>query len=278
MRSTLMIAAMLAAGLAGPLSHARAQDQGPTIEASPLEPLRPRLPGGTVVGPETRPSLPPGVTVATPPQGAAPGQEAPQAGTADGEAGPTPPDAAAGAPGGQQNAGQLPATGAEAAGGEAAGGDVSIGAATTAMPPEGAEPPAIDLFKRAPPGTGSTLGAQAPELIEPVARTDAPGAVLRQLDKLTGQISTFELAAGAETEVARLRVALSECRLPADGTSANNIAFLRIWDTKHPDAPPVFSGWMFADSPALSAMDHPRYDVWLIHCTTVPGSESAEKP
>jgi hypothetical protein len=31
---------------------------------------------------------------------------------------------------------------------------------------------------------------------------------------------------------------------------------------------PVFSGWMIASSPALNAMDHPRYDVWLLRCQT----------
>ncbi|HBK91552.1 MAG TPA: hypothetical protein DDZ68_07785 [Parvularcula sp.] len=31
----------------------------------------------------------------------------------------------------------------------------------------------------------------------------------------------------------------------------------------------VFSGWMFASSPALSALQHPVYDVWVIDCKTV---------
>jgi len=53
------------------------------------------------------------------------------------------------------------------------------------------------------------------------------------------------------------------------------MAFLRIWDTKTPDAPAAFSGWMFAESPALSALDHPRYDLWVISCTTLADGESA---
>ena len=29
----------------------------------------------------------------------------------------------------------------------------------------------------------------------------------------------------------------------------------------------LFSGWMFASSPGLSALEHPVYDVWVIRCT-----------
>ncbi|MBK0397986.1 DUF2155 domain-containing protein [Limibaculum sp. M0105] len=295
MRSTLFIAAILTAGLAGPAWHAAAQDQGSTIETAPLEPLRPRLPGGTIVGPETRPSLPEGVTVATPPQTAAPGVQEPGVTPGQGALGEAPSGEGAAVevvtpgqgaategagPDGAAAEAVAPSDGTapQGAPGTVGEGGVAVGAATTIVPPESEEAPATDLFKRAPPGTGTTLGPQSPQLIDPVSRIDAPGATLRQLDKLTGEISTFDLTAGAETEVDRLRVALVECRLPSDGTTSNHIAFLRVWDTKHPDEPPVFSGWMFADSPALSAMDHPRYDVWLIHCTTVPGSASAEKP
>ncbi|MCL5778724.1 DUF2155 domain-containing protein [Limibaculum sp. FT325] len=260
MRCTRLIATVLAAALAGLPGLALAQTGG-AIEESPLEPLRPRLPGGTVVTPETRNPLPGGITVV-------PGEPAGGADT-------TAPGTEAAAPG-QAGLGLPAGDGAETpADADPLPGGAAAGAATATLPPESEEQPGADLFKRAPPGTGSVLGAQAPELIEPVAREDAPGAVLRQLDKLTGRIDTFDLKAGEEATVSRLRVALTECRLPEDGTSGNHIAFLRIWDTKRPDAPPVFAGWMFADSPALSAMDHPRYDLWVIRCITASGSESA---
>lgn len=258
MRIARTLVAVMLAGLAGLPADVRAQTTAPAIEQSPLAPLRPRLPGGTVVTPGTRPALPEGVEVATPPAGG-------DAGTGAVEGDAVAPGAVEAVP---------PAGSAEAVP------EASAGAATTGLPDEGGagEAPPVDLFKRAPPGTGGGPGAGAPQVIDQIERQEAPGAVLRALDKLTGQITTFELDAGAETEVARLRVSLSHCRVPVDGTSANNLAFLRIWDTRRSAEAPVFSGWMFADSPALSAMDHPRYDLWVIRCTTAAGSSSAAKP
>jgi len=129
--------------------------------------------------------------------------------------------------------------------------------------------PRDDRFKPAP---FRTLGApSAPELIEPVATAMQGGARLRELDKMTGRTKTFEVAAGAETTVDRLRVRLDACRAPDDNAQHGTMAFLEVWDTKRETQEPVFSGWMFDESPALSAMDHPRYDLWVISCTTSAG-------
>ena len=44
-------------------------------------------------------------------------------------------------------------------------------------------------------------------------------------------------------------------------------AFLDIYELpKESDPEPVFQGWMFASSPALNAMEHPVFDVWLLDC------------
>ncbi|MDT8344595.1 MAG: DUF2155 domain-containing protein [Thermohalobaculum sp.] len=273
MRIARMLVAVMLAGLAGLPGGVRAQTTPPAIEQSPLAPLRPRLPGGTVVTPGARLPLPEGVEVATPPAGSDAGIGAAAGDAAEGAKGTGAADEGAADGGAAEVAPQADPTGTAVP-------EASAGAATTGLPADGgaAEAPPVDLFKRAPPGTGGGPGAGAPQLIDQIERREAPGAVLRALDKLTGQIITFELAAGAETEVARLRVALSRCRVPVDGTSANNLAFLRIWDTRRSAEAPVFSGWMFADSPALSAMDHPRYDLWVIRCTTAEGSSSAAKP
>lgn len=110
-----------------------------------------------------------------------------------------------------------------------------------------------------------------PVLIDPVGTVPYAGANIRQLDKMTGRIQSFEIAAGAETQFDRLRVRLEACRAPEDNSQHGSMAFVQIWDTKLVDSEPVFSGWMFAESPALSALDHPRYDLWVISCTTSPG-------
>jgi hypothetical protein len=94
---------------------------------------------------------------------------------------------------------------------------------------------------------------------------------------MTGRTLTFDIAAGAEEMVDRLRVRLGACRAPEDNAQHGTMALVQIWDTKRTTDEPVFSGWMFADSPALSAMDHPRYDVWVISCTTSSGEAPAAK-
>jgi hypothetical protein len=128
-------------------------------------------------------------------------------------------------------------------------------------------------FKRAPFHT--PFAPAAPELIPPVATELRPGARIRQLDKMTGRIRTVEVAAGAAEQIGRLRVRLEACRSPVDNAQHGTMAFVDIWDSKSADRTPVFSGWMFAESPALSAMDHPRYDVWVISCTTSEGDASS---
>ncbi len=113
------------------------------------------------------------------------------------------------------------------------------------------------------------------EPIEPVETAERGGVRMRQLDKMTGRTQTFEIAAGTEEMVDRLRVRLEACRSPDDNAQHGTMAFVQIWDTKRAEDTPVFSGWMFAESPALSALDHPRYDVWVISCTTSSGEAPA---
>ncbi len=93
---------------------------------------------------------------------------------------------------------------------------------------------------------------------------DAPGAKLRILDKLTGEVQDVTLARGQSVVTGRLTVQLDACRSPADNTVAEADAHLTILDVASTD--PVFAGWMLATAPALSALDHPRYDVWVLGC------------
>ena len=94
--------------------------------------------------------------------------------------------------------------------------------------------------------------------------TDATGARLRLLDKLTGEITDITLANGASQTVARLTVQVDACRYPADNPTAEAYAHLTIHDIAATE--PAFKGWMVASSPGLSALDHPRYDVWVLRC------------
>lgn len=90
------------------------------------------------------------------------------------------------------------------------------------------------------------------------------GAVVRGLDKVSGETRDLELFPGVPQSLWRLTILLSECRYPADDPASNAYAHLTVRDALMER--PAFDGWMIADSPALSAMDHARYDVWLIRC------------
>ncbi|MDJ1007354.1 MAG: DUF2155 domain-containing protein [Paracoccaceae bacterium] len=92
------------------------------------------------------------------------------------------------------------------------------------------------------------------------------GAVLRWLDKVSGEVRDVELTPGQSQVLGRLEVALGDCRYPVNNPTGEAFAWLDIRTRGREEMD--FSGWMLASSPALSALDHPRYDVWVIRCTT----------
>ena len=62
----------------------------------------------------------------------------------------------------------------------------------------------------------------------------------------------------------RLTITLDGCRYNPENPAAEAYAHLTVRDANMSE--PVFDGWMVASSPALSALDHPRYDVWVLRC------------
>jgi hypothetical protein len=107
--------------------------------------------------------------------------------------------------------------------------------------------------------------ALATGLVASAATADvvtAPGGVLRIQDKMTGVVADQDMAAGQSHALGRLTVTLDACRYPADLPMGEAFAHVTITDS----GAPLFKGWMIASSPALSALDHPRYDVWILHC------------
>lgn len=88
---------------------------------------------------------------------------------------------------------------------------------------------------------------------------------LRGLDTLNGLVETLTLGVGETIRFGQLEITLEACRAPREDPESDAYAFLRIRDIR--EEAPRFSGWMFAASPALSALDHPRYDVWVLSCS-----------
>ncbi len=93
---------------------------------------------------------------------------------------------------------------------------------------------------------------------------NANAGEVRVLDKLTGEVTDIALNVGETWAVGFLKVTLNECRYPTTNPSGD--AYLAL-EVLYQDQP-AFAGWMLASSPALSAMDHPRYDVWPLRCIT----------
>lgn len=117
------------------------------------------------------------------------------------------------------------------------------------------------------------LMAGQPALAQDFAESEA--GILRWLDKLTGETADIELLRGQEAVSGRLTIRLDACRYPADNPTSDAQAHLTILDAGV--AQPVFEGWMVASSPALSALDHPRYDVWVLRCVTPEATPQAEE-
>ncbi len=92
------------------------------------------------------------------------------------------------------------------------------------------------------------------------------GVVLRALDKVSGELVDFNLEPDQTKQLGRIQVTLGECRFPTGNPAGDASAYLTIRDAG--ENTPVFSGWMIASSPALNALDHSRYDVWVLRCIT----------
>jgi hypothetical protein len=104
-------------------------------------------------------------------------------------------------------------------------------------------------------------------LASPAAAQDyaeAEGAMLRFLDKLTSVTGDVTLSRGQAAQFGRLVVRLDSCRYPAENPASDASAHLTVMDDTTQAT--LFTGWMVASSPALSALDHPRYDVWVLSC------------
>jgi hypothetical protein len=104
-----------------------------------------------------------------------------------------------------------------------------------------------------------------------------PTARLRMLDKVTARTSTFDVKVGETVRFGQLYIKPRACRKAPPIEKPESAAFLQIWDvTPAQKAEWIFSGWMFGSSPALSGMDHPIYDVWVLDCIGTPPSAASQ--
>jgi hypothetical protein len=109
-----------------------------------------------------------------------------------------------------------------------------------------------------------TAGATWTSMSAAQTMTSGTVAELRGLDRVSGVTTELSLPVGGRGQYARLDISVLGCRYPVDNPNADAFAFLEIRD-RHRDER-LFLGWMIASAPALNALDHARYDVWVLGC------------
>lgn len=103
------------------------------------------------------------------------------------------------------------------------------------------------------------------------------------LDKITGRIFNFDEKIGETVQFGALRVKTDACYTRPATEAANTDAFVEVDEiTLKGEVKRIFSGWMFASSPGLHAVEHPVYDIWLTNCkdpeNTVVSAAPTEQP
>jgi len=118
-----------------------------------------------------------------------------------------------------------------------------------------------------------------PGVDEIIDETVVDTVVLQGLDKITARVSTFDAPFDEPVQFGSLEITVRTCHKTPPEEPPERAVFLEIVDVR-PDSPSIdlFTGWMFASSPALSAVEHPVYDVWVIDCkkASTPSSEVSE--
>lgn len=101
-------------------------------------------------------------------------------------------------------------------------------------------------------------------------QTDAPRArriaVLRALDKITGRLTDLELPVGQAAQFETLTIQAAACFKNPETETPESAAYLQVNDSLTGRSERLFSGWMYASSPSLSAMENAIYDVWVVDC------------
>jgi hypothetical protein len=103
----------------------------------------------------------------------------------------------------------------------------------------------------------------------PAQKIENSRAVFFGLDKITGRIISFDAAIGETVQFGALQVTARVCYTRPPTEATNTDAFVQVDEvTLQGEVKRIFSGWMFAASPGLHAVEHPIYDVWLTDCAS----------
>ena len=115
------------------------------------------------------------------------------------------------------------------------------------------------------PAALAVLVAVSP--VWPAAAAPYEVAILQGMDKVTARVSTIEAPVGEVVKFGTLEIIARHCDKRPPEETPESASFLDIWEVRQGEAAvSLFRGWMYASSPALSALEHPGYDVWVLDC------------
>lgn len=101
------------------------------------------------------------------------------------------------------------------------------------------------------------------------AHAETLGALLQALDKVTARVSELEAPLDQPVRFGTLTITAHACHKTPPEEPPESAAFLEIEERREGEpSTPLFTGWMFASSPGLSALEHPVYDIWVLDCIT----------
>jgi hypothetical protein len=136
----------------------------------------------------------------------------------------------------------------------------------TRTPPPEPQQPAVRAPAAPPAAPSDETVVQPPEQKIPNQTATFSG-----LDKITGRIITFDVAVNETVQYGALQVTPRACYTRPPTETQNTTAFVEVDEiTLEAKIRRIFTGWMFASSPGLHAVEHAIYDVWLIDCKATP--------
>jgi hypothetical protein len=150
-------------------------------------------------------------------------------------------------------------------------GVLAVLAAGSVVVAQEAAPPA----QQAPAPAAPAAAVPAPAAPTPAAAPAQPQGgtllMMRGLDKITGRPTNITAPIGKPVQFATFTITAQYCYSTPPSETPETTAFVQIEDHR-PDQPArkIFSGWMYASSPGLNAVEHPLYDVWVISCNNAP--------
>jgi hypothetical protein len=126
--------------------------------------------------------------------------------------------------------------------------------------PGGPGAPAAPADTAALPSDEVVMAPSAQKIVNPTA-------VFSGLDKITGRITSFDVAINETVQFGALQVTPRACYTRPPTETQNTDAFVAVDEvTLQGEVKRIFTGWMFAASPGLHGVEHPIYDVWLTDC------------